>query len=328
MAKVVMGIGSSHSPALLMKPPAWLARGETDDQTIMALHDFDGARIKYEDLLVKTPPSMMKELDPEVLERRHLANEAAIAKITEVLDAADPDIVLIIGDDHKEVYQEENMPALAVYWGETLPYVPQGVMKWRYDPALQPDFWYWQDKREYPVASEFARRLIGDLMDRDFDPAHSKYYLPDQGMSHSYGYVYRRIMTNKVYPIIPVNINTYYPPNQITPKRAYQVGQALREAIESWPEDLRVVVMATGGLSHFVVDEEFDKHFLDLMANGGVEGHAALPLEKLQSGNSELRCWSALAGAVEGKSMTLIDYVPCYRSPAGTGCAMAFAYWE
>jgi hypothetical protein len=135
-------------------------------------------------------------------------------------------------------------------------------------------------------------------------------------------------MTRKIYPIIPVNINTYYPPNQITPQRAYAVGRAIREAVESWPEDLRVVIMATGGLSHFVVDETFDRAFLDLMAKGGVEGHAALPLEKLQSGNSEFRCWSALAGAVEGKAMTLIDYVPCYRSPAGTGCAMAFAYWE
>jgi 3-O-methylgallate 3,4-dioxygenase len=324
----VMGIGSSHSPALLMEPPAWLARGETDDRTIMALHDFDGKRVKYDELLVKTSPEMMKEIDPEVLDRRHKANEAAIAKVSEVLDAADPDIVLIIGDDHKEVFQEDNMPALSVYWGETLPYKPNGVMKWKYDPKLKPDYWYWQDEREYPVASEFARRLIGDLMVRDFDPAHSKYYMPDQGMSHSFGYVYRRIMTNKIYPIIPVNINTYYPPNQVTPQRAYQLGQAIRESIESWPEDLRVVVMATGGLSHFVVDETFDRAFLDLMANGGIEGHAALPLEKLQSGNSEFRCWSALAGAVADKSMTLIDYVPCYRSPAGTGCAMAFAYWE
>jgi hypothetical protein len=328
MAKVVLGIGSSHSPALLMEPSGWLARGQTDDQTIMALHDFDGKRVKYEELLVKTPPSMMKEIEPEVLAARHAANERGIARITEVLDAADPDIVIIIGDDHREVYQDDNMPALAVYWGETLPYKPLGVMKWKYDPKIKPDYWYWQDEREYPVASQFALRLIGDLMKRDFDPAHSKYYAPDQGMSHSYGYVYRRIMTNKVYPIIPVNINTYYPPNQITPQRAFAVGKAIREAVESWPEDLRVVVMATGGLSHFVVDEEFDRAFLDLMAKGGVEGHAALPLEKLQSGNSELRCWSALAGAVEGKSMTLIDYVPCYRSPAGTGCAMAFAYWE
>jgi len=328
MAKMVLGIGSSHSPALLMEPSGWLARGETDDQTIMALHDFEGRRVKYNELLVKTPPSMLKEIEPEILQARHEANEKAIARITEVLDAADPDIVIIIGDDHREVYQDDNMPALAVYWGETLPYKPVGVMKWKYDEKLKPDYWYWQDEREYPVASEFARRLIGDLMVRDFDPAHSKYYQEDQGMSHSYGYVYRRIMTNKVYPIIPVNINTYYPPNQVTPQRAFQLGKAIREAIESWPEDLRVVVMATGGLSHFVVDEEFDRAFLELMDKGGVEGHAALPLEKLQSGNSEFRCWSALAGAVQDKSMTLIDYVPCYRSPAGTGCAMAFAYWE
>jgi hypothetical protein len=328
MAKVVMGIGSSHSPALLMEPSGWLARGETDDKTIMALHDFDGKRLSYEELLVKTPPSVLKEIEPDVLAARHAANERGIAKITEVLDAADPDIVIIIGDDHKEVFQDDNMPALSIYWGQTLPYKPTGIMKWKYDPKIKPDYWYWQDEREYPVASEFARRLIGDLMERDFDPAHSQFYMPDQGMSHSYGYVYRRIMTNKVYPIIPVNINTYFPPNQVTPLRAYKIGKAIREAVEAWPEDLRVVVMATGGLSHFVVDEEFDRAFLELMEKGGPEGHAELPREKLQSGNSELRCWSALAGAVEGKAMTLIDYVPCYRSPAGTGCAMAFAYWE
>jgi hypothetical protein len=328
MAKMVMGIGSSHSPALLMEPSAWLARAEVDDKRLHALHDFEGRRVSYEELLVKAPPTILQEIDAEVLEGRHRANEAAIAKISEVLDAADPDIVIIIGDDHKEVFQDDNMPALSIYWGETLPYKPKGVMKWKYDAALKPDYWYWQDEREYPVASEFARRLIGDLMVRDFDPAHSKYYQPDQGMSHSFGYVYRRIMTKKIYPIIPVNINTYYPPNQVTPQRAFAIGKAIREAVESWPEDLRVVVMATGGLSHFVVDETFDRAFLDLMASGEAEGHAALPLEKLQSGNSEFRCWSALAGAVSGKAMTLIDYVPCYRSPAGTGCAMAFAYWE
>jgi hypothetical protein len=328
MARVVMGIGSSHSPALLMEPSGWLARAEVDDVKVHALHDFDGRRLSYEELLVKTPTSMMKQLDPEILQRRHEANEKGIARISEALDAADPDIIIVIGDDHKEVFQDDNMPALSVFWGETIPYKPQGIMKWKYDPKLKPDYWYWQDERDYPVASEFARRLIGDLMHRDFDPAHSEYYRAGQGMSHSFGYIYRRIMTKKIYPVIPVSINTYFPPNQVTPQRAYAIGKAIRKAVESWPEDLRVVVMATGGLSHFVVDEEFDRRFLKLMAEGGVEDHAALPLEKLQSGNSELRCWSALAGSVEGKAMTLIDYVPCYRSPAGTGCAMAFAYWE
>jgi DNA-directed RNA polymerase subunit F len=323
-----MGIGSSHSPALLMEPAAWIARGGSDDQRHHALHDFTGKRVQYDELLAVTPDDMLKQLDPELMQKRHQANEAAMNRIADVLLEADPDIVIIIGDDHKEVYQEDNMPALAVYWGETLPYRPEGVMKWRYAEDLKTELWYPQENKEYPVAAPFARRLIGDLCDRGFDPAHSKFYPEGQGMSHSFGYVYHRIMTKRVFPIIPVNINTYYPPNQVTPLRAYHLGQAIRQAVESWPEELRVVVMATGGLSHFVVDEEFDRAFLDLLANGGPEGHAAIPVEKLQSGNSEFRCWSVLAGALEDKTMNLVDYVPCYRSPAGTGCAMAFAYWE
>jgi 3-O-methylgallate 3,4-dioxygenase len=328
MAKIVLGVGSSHSPALLMKPDAWLARAEIDDKTLHALHDFSGRRVTYDELMTQVTPDLLKEIEPKILQERHEANERAIKRVSEVLYAADPDIILLVGDDHKEVFQEDNMPLLSVYWGETLPYKPQGIMKWKYDAKLMPEFWYPQEARDYPVASEFAKRLIGDLIARDFDPAHSQYYMPEQGMTHSFGYVYHRVMTGKTFPVIPVSVNTYYPPNQITPLRAFRLGEALREAIESWPEDLRVAVMATGGLSHFVVDEEFDQNFLKIMESGGAEDHAALPLEKLQSGNSELRCWSVLHGAVHGKSMNLIDYVPCYRSAAGTGCAMAFAYWE
>ena len=327
MAKVVMGIASSHSPALLMEPSGWLARAEVDDKSLHPLYDFEGRRVTYDELLEKASPKVMDEIAQDVLQSRHEANERAIRALSEKIDTIDPDIIVVIGDDHKEVFQDDNMPALAVYWGDTIPYKPQGIMKWKYDPKLKPAYWYDQEEKDYPVASKFAHRLIGDLQERGFDPAHSRYYPPEQGMSHAFGYVYRRIMTEKVYPIIPVNINTYFPPNQISPARSYLVGQAIREAVESWPEDVRVAIMATGGLSHFVVDEEFDRQFLKIMANGSAADHAALPLEKLQSGNSELRCWSALAGAVIGKEMTLIDYVPCYRSPAGTGCAMAFAYW-
>ncbi len=77
-----------------------------------------------------------------------------------------------------------------------------------------------------------------------------------------------------------------------------------------------------------MVDEEFDRAYIEILKTGSVADHAAIPVEKLQSGNSEFRCWSVLAGALEDKDFTLIDYVPCYRSPAGTGCAMAFGYWE
>lgn len=328
MAKIVLGIGSSHSPILLMEPDAWLARADHDDRHIHALHDFQGNRITYDELLAKVGPSVKKEIESSVLQKRHEANQKAMRSLSRTLVETDPDLIIVIGDDHKEVFQEDNMPALSVYWGDTLPYKPQGMMKWKYDTNLKADNWYPQEDKEYPVDSARAERLIGDLMKRDFDVSHSRYYKPDQGMSHSFGYVYHRIMTEKIYPIIPVSINTYYPPNQIHPGRAYRLGQAIREAVESWHEPLRVVIMATGGLSHFVVDEKFDREFLEIMASGSEAEHASLPLEKLQSGNSEFRCWSALAGAVEGMEMNLLDYVPCYRSPAGTGCAMAFATWS
>ena len=56
-------------------------------------------------------------------------------------------------------------------------------------------------------------------------------------------------------------------------------------------------------------------------------GIAAMPLERLQSGSSEIRNWIAAGAVVEDLEMHLFDYVPCYCSPAGTGCAMAFAEW-
>ena len=64
--------------------------------------------------------------------RRHEANEAGIAAVARALTDADPDLVIAIGDDQREVFHDENMPGLSIYWGETFPYLPQGIMKWKY----------------------------------------------------------------------------------------------------------------------------------------------------------------------------------------------------
>ncbi|OAJ52213.1 hypothetical protein A6V36_18125 [Paraburkholderia ginsengiterrae] len=311
-----------------MTPSGWLARAASDDQNFFVLHDRTGQRVTYQQLLESADPALASEITPEKLQQRHEQNQAAVERLASILDDAKPDLVVIIGDDHKEVFRDDNMPALSIFWGETLPYRPSGIMKWKYDPALDQALWYPQEEKDYPVASAHAERLIQGLMDDGFDVAQSKYFRDGQAMSHSFGYVYYKLMTGPAYPAIPVSINTYYPPNNVSPSRAFQIGQAIRRQIESWPEDLRVVVISTGGLSHFVVDEEFDRDFLASLAKGGPEAHASLPLVKLQSGNSEFRCWSALAGAVDGMRMELIDYIPCYRSLAGTGCAMAFATWS
>jgi chromosome segregation ATPase len=92
--------------------------------------------------------------------------------------------------------------------------------------------------------------------------------------------------------------------------------------------DRRVGVAASGGLSHFFVDEELDRHVLDMLAKKDADALAALPLHKIESGSSEIRTWIAAAGAVEHLEMQLVDYVPCFRSEAGSGVGMAFAIWR
>ena len=129
-------------------------------------------------------------------------------------------------------------------------------------------------------------------------------------------------------PIVPVLLNTYYPPNQPTPRRCYRLGKAIREAIEGWPTSKRIGIVASGGLSHFVVDEALDRHVLEILAKKDEAAVGALPLASLDSGNSEIRNWIATAGAVEHLHMELVDYVPSYRSKAGTGVGMAFAVWR
>ncbi|SDR60902.1 gallate dioxygenase [Paraburkholderia tuberum] len=71
--------------------------------------------------------------------------------------------------------------------------------------------------------------------------------------------------------VVPISVNVLQYPLP-TPRRCYRLGQALRRAIESYPEDLNVVVVGTGGLSHQIHGEragfnntDWDHEFLDLL---------------------------------------------------------------
>ncbi len=135
-------------------------------------------------------------------------------------------------------------------------------------------------------------------------------------------------MRDHVLPMVPVLVNSYYPPNQPTPGRCYNFGRALRRAIESWDEDLAVAIVASGGLSHFVVDEEFDRRVIDGLRRKDLAALSAIPRRYFRSGTSESLNWITAGGALEALDMKLVDYVPGYRTPAGTGCGMTFARWQ
>ena len=84
---------------------------------------------------------------------------------------------------------------------------------------------------------------------------------------------------------------------------------------------------SSGGLSHFVVDEELDRGIIDALARKDGEALQSLPRKKLNSGSSEIRMWISIGGAVEHLDMAWSHYVPGYRTPAGSGTGLGFAYW-
>ncbi len=331
MADLVLGLASSHSPQLSTPAEGWAGRGERDKGN-PELIGTDGITSGYEDLLARVDTERIaREITPEQFAKRHEQNQRAITHLSKKLYEAEIDVLVMVGDDQHEYLLDDNMPAFCVYWGDEVK-----VSGHEAGPSTgnQLLIGYSTEDVVAPTVSSLGLHMIDSLMDEEFDVGTSKFLDSSKGgrakggIGHAFGYVYNRLMTEHVIPTVPVMLNTYYPPNQPTPKRCYDLGRALSRAIESWPQDLRVGILASGGLSHFVVDEELDQQALAGMQAKSVERLMALPRAKINSGSSEIRNWIVVTGATERLDMEVVDYVPCYRSPAGTGCAMGFATWE
>jgi hypothetical protein len=242
------------------------------------------------------------------------------------LQRAEVDVVVVFGDDQHEQFQDDNMPTFAIYHGKSLPVVTH--------TGRNPAAWKSAEERgwaktapEYEADHVLAGHLIRSLVEAEFDIARCNKLRPEIGVGHAFSFLYRRVLPGGKLPMVPVMVNTYYPPNQPTPKRCYAFGQAVRRAIESWDGDKRVAVMASGGLSHVVIDEEIDAMTIDGLRNKKPEVLWRLPRERLWGGTSEILNWVALAGAAESMELKYLEYVTTYRSPAATGCGMGFAYW-
>jgi 3-O-methylgallate 3,4-dioxygenase len=328
MAKLVLGLGTSHSPQLNTPPDKWHLRAEGDTRRTNLFSPRDGTLLTYEELLAQADSYIVKEITPEKMQARHDANQRGIAKVAETFAAETPDVLIMVGDDQDEIIHNDNMPAICVYWGDSVLGKPRDVSAQAPEAARVSAWAYGHEEKRYPVEAGLGRHLIESFIDQDFDVAHSRYLEEGQGIGHAFGFVYNRIMNESAVPTIPIMLNTYFPPNQPTPKRCYELGRALRNAVESWDSNARVGIIASGGLSHFVVDEELDRRALKAMKEHDVDTLSALPRERLNAGTSETRNWLVVSGAAEEMDMDLFDYVPCYRSPAGTGCAMAFAKWS
>ena len=330
MGDIVLGIGTSHSP-LLNSPPEDYPKHAEIDASGRKLIDKNGRPCTYGELLAQADPSIAQQIEPTVLEGRSDRCTANIARLSRDLAAAKLDALIVIGDDQHEQFFDDNMPAILIYWGET---IENNVLRMAEDAPL---FWrkarsqYHEEQgtRQYPVASALALHLIEHLMGNGFDIAQSKRLSKEHGEGHAFGFVHRRMMTDDtIVPIVPVALNTYFPPNQPRPRRCYEFGKALRDAVRARSGNERVGILASGGLSHFTVDEQLDRAVLEACRNNDGETLASIPVDKLKSGSSEIRNWITVAGACGHLKTVWQDYVPCYRSAAGTGCGMGFTLWK
>ncbi len=318
MAEIVLGIGTSHSPQLSVRASEWHLLREKDE------HD---PRLDYQGLLRRAKPNIDRELTEDKMRDRDEACQKGIAVLGGVLQKANADVIVVFGDDQHEQFDDGNMPTFALYHGSSLPVVKHtggNPAAWK---SAEERGWA-ETAEEYFAAADLAEHLIRSLVADEFDISRCDRLRKEKGVGHAFSFLYRRIWPGGVLPMVPVMVNTYYPPNQPTPKRCYAFGQAVRRAIESWKEDKRVAIMASGGLSHVVIDEELDHKVLDGLTQKNRELLYSVPREKLRGGTSEILNWIALAGSVEAMEMRRVDYVTTYRSPAGTGCGMAFAYWK
>jgi aromatic ring-opening dioxygenase catalytic subunit (LigB family) len=163
-------------------------------------------------------------------------------------------------------------------------------------------------------------------MDAGFDPSYSKQTRYDGGLGHAFARVLKFLIPEPKYRVIPVMVNTYYPPAP-SAKRCLQFGQALASIIRQYSSQDRVVLVASGGLSHTKIDEDLDRRFIRALEANETPYMSTMPSTVFREGTSEILNWIVIAGAANQKG-TMVNYSPLYRTRSGVGCAMGFAYWD
>jgi hypothetical protein len=330
VAEIVVGIATSHSPQLSSGVEWWEDHAERDRGN-PALLGKDGEFHSYQELLAGADPAVLDELAPEVWQAKHDRIQAAVTELARRLAKARVDVLLVVGDDQREIFRDEGIPVFGFFLGdELIDVAPDAEHRKQIARGIQAAYWarHGEQPTAHATSAALTRHIVEELVNADFDVL----TFTEQGrgttLGHAFTFPRYRLGLPPSTPIVPVFINTYLPPNVPSAARCHHLGQVVAQAVASWPEDLRVGVVASGGLSHFVIDEALDRRVLDALVSGSSEPLTTLPRRLMRSGTSEILNWVTAAGALQGLRAAVLDYVPGYRSPAGTGTGMAFVHWE
>jgi hypothetical protein len=328
MARLAAAFGSSHSVMLAAEVDDWLT-GFRESDPRMPYYDAEGRPCSYADVLARAPAGAERLVTGTAIKARFDETQAAMARVKREIADARLDALVIVGDDQHELFGDRHMPSIGIYYGETIRNAAR--------PAAAPADWYrraqmrrLEDATEahYPCHRRLALHLIEGLVEREFDVSAIAGLDPGEHEGHAYSFVHRWYLSGTRLPVVPVFLNTYNPPNPPLPRRCARLGAALKALIETYPEDIRVGVLASGGLSHFVVDEALDRGVIEALRRKDMEHLAGLDPRRLKAGSSEIRNWIVAAGAAADLELAWMAYIPSYRTPALTGIGLGFAKWS
>ena len=225
-----------------------------------------------------------------------------------------PDIAVVIFNDHGNAFFLDRVPTLAVgVAGEYAP-IDEG-----WGPRAVPVF---------PGAEDFSWYLVDRMVERHFDPLVCRELDVDHGMQVPMELFFGRPEAWPV-KVVPILVNTIQYPIP-TPQRMWDLGKVLREAIESWPTDEKVVVLGTGGLSHQLqgaragfINREADCDWIDRIGSDPQQyRHMSREdyVEMFGSEGAELIMWLVMRGCMDERVNTLCRH---YFAPASmTGAGM------
>lgn len=298
MANLVGCVAMSHAPQLMLDPSHWHLLNNRQRENL------------------PDKPELAGETD-EVKWAKWKGCMNAIEQLRQKIEALRPDVLIVVGDDQHENLVDDNMPPFTIFMGAEA----EASLSLRYLKQAKSE-----NRTKYSIDAKMAEALVHGLMDHGFDPSYSKATRYDGGLGHAFARVLKFLVPKNDCRVIPVMVNTYYPPAP-SAKRCLLFGQTLAQLIAAYPSNDRVVIAASGGLSHTKIDEALDRQFLTALKSNDTAYMSAMPSSVFREGTSEILNWIVIQGAAN-RPGKLVEYAPLYRTQTGVGCAMGFAYWD